>query len=108
MEIEVLNQNILIVNPFYKAKEKGAIHLDSALEKKMQEEQILAEMEKTKKLKVFKAGTACVKVKEQDDVFVETNRLMSSPRVALEDKDYFIVRESDIVFIYKSGNSILV
>lgn len=107
MEIEVLYTNVLIENPFYKTKEKGAIHLDSVLEKKMQEEQILAEMEKTKKLKVFKAGSACVKVKDQDDVFVETSRLMGSPRIALKDKDYFIVRESDVVFIYKSGSSII-
>lgn len=109
MEIELLYNNILIENPFFKGKKQGSIHLDSALEKKMQEDQILAEMEKTKRLKVFKAGTNCVKVKDGDEVFVETNRLMGSPRVAIgEDKDYFIVRETDIIFIYKSGGLNLV
>lgn len=102
MEIEVLYNNVLIENPFFKGKKNGAIHLDSALEKKMQEDQILAEMEKTKRLKIFKAGAGCAKIKDGDEVFVETNRLMGSPRVAIgTDKDYFIVRETDIIFIYK-------
>lgn len=102
-EVEVLWQVALIENPFYK-KEISKIQLDG----KVQEELLIAELEKSKRCKVYKVGQTCTKVKSGDEVFVETTRLMNSPRVVLGDKDYFIVRETDIVFVYKSGGLDLV
>jgi hypothetical protein len=95
--MEVLWQNVLVENPFFK-KDKSPIHVEG----NVKEEMMMKEIEKCKKLPIHKAGHLCTKVKEGQNVYIDTQRLMSSPRVTLDgNKDYFIVRETDIVFVYE-------
>jgi len=97
--MEVLFSNVLLENPYF-GKKESVIKLSEAA----QQEAMIAEMSKCKELTVFKAGTSCTKVKEGDKVYIDIDKILSAARVTVkvndQDKDYFILRESDIIFIY--------
>ncbi len=93
--MEVLSNYVLLENPFF-GKKESVIQLTEAA----QEEAIVAEMAKCKELTISYSGVNCLKVKAGDKVYIDVDRIMSAARVTKEDKDYFILRESDIIFIY--------
>jgi co-chaperonin GroES (HSP10) len=93
--MKVLFNNILLKNPFFK-KEKTTIKVSNEI----QQEMLMGEIEKVKELEVAEAGSACAVVKQGDKVYVDTVKVMNSPRVTIAEVDYFIMRESDVILIY--------
>jgi hypothetical protein len=101
---EVLYNNVLIENPFFQGNDKKpVIHLEGAT----QEQMMMEELKKTKKVKIFKAGKDCKSIKDGDLVYAEIQRLLGAPRITVEEKDYFICREQDIIFVYEPSEDIL-
>lgn len=94
--MEVLSNFVLVENPFVEKDEKKTIILEGSAK----EDLIRTKLEKAKSIEVYKSGISCTKVKEGDKVYVDTDRLMSAARVTIEDKHCFIIRETDIIFIY--------
>lgn len=90
---QVLGNYVAVKNPLYK---KSIIELDEATKQKMVAEQL----DKLDKLEVVKIGADCTKAAEGDFVYVDTNRLLNSPRVVIEEEGFIFIRETDIIFIY--------
>lgn len=99
--MQVLSNYVLLKNPYF-GKKESVIQLTETA----QQEAMIAEMSKCKELTVSEAGIGCQKVAKGDKVYVDMDRVLSALRVTKtnpetkEEEDFFIIRESDIIFIY--------
>lgn len=93
---QILSNYVLVENPFYTKDEKSVIHLSDADKEEMVNDRI----EKCKSLDVVQVGLKCETVKQGDKILPDIDRLMASKRIVLEDKGYFVMRETDIILVY--------
>lgn len=94
--MQVLSNYVLVENPFYTKEEHSVIHLTDT----QKEDLVNDRIEKCKSLVVTHTGLDCKVIKVGDKVLPDIDRLMSSKRLVLEDKGYFIVRETDFLIVY--------